>query len=116
LVRNFIKQTNLDTYECLCQIHDFVEAVDPRDQVTIRGFGRVMREQVDARSQTLRVEGERILKRLEDTYATRGRAARASQTAMAGDGLASLLGWSAVPYHGPEHIGDAAPRASIFRP
>jgi anaerobic magnesium-protoporphyrin IX monomethyl ester cyclase len=108
LVRNFIKQTNLDTYECLCQIHDFVEAVDPRDQVTVRGFARVMREQVDARSQTLRVEGERILKCLEDTYATHGRAARASQTAMTGDGLASLLGWSAVPYHGPEHIGDAA--------
>ena len=30
-VRNFIRQTNLDTYMRLCQIYDFVESVDPGD-------------------------------------------------------------------------------------
>ena len=23
-VRNFVKETNLDTYQCLCRIYDFV--------------------------------------------------------------------------------------------
>jgi anaerobic magnesium-protoporphyrin IX monomethyl ester cyclase len=74
-VRNFIKQTNLDTYECLAEICDFVEALeDPRDMVAIKGFAQAMRLQVDARSEQMRQDGERVLKWLEDTYATRGHA------------------------------------------
>jgi anaerobic magnesium-protoporphyrin IX monomethyl ester cyclase len=74
-VRNFIKQTNLDTYECLAQIYDFIEGLeDPRDMVAIKGFAQAMRNEVDARSEQLRQDGERILKWLEDTYATQGHA------------------------------------------
>ena len=72
-VRNFIKQTNLDTYECLAQIYDLIEALeDPRDMVAIKGFALAMRNEVDARSEQLRQDGERILKWLEDTYTTQG--------------------------------------------
>lgn len=72
-VRNFIKETNLDTYECLAEIFDFVAAMkDPRDMVAIKGFARRMRGEVDARSEMLREDGERILKWLEDTYAGSG--------------------------------------------
>lgn len=72
-VRNFIKQTNLDTYECLAQIYDFVEALeDPRDMVAIKAIALAMRNEVDARSEQLRVDGERVLQWLEDTYATKG--------------------------------------------
>jgi radical SAM superfamily enzyme YgiQ (UPF0313 family) len=72
-VRNFIKQTNLDTYECLAAIFDGVVALtDPRDMVAIKGLALRMRGEVDARSETLRADGERILKWLEDTYAAKG--------------------------------------------
>ena len=37
-VRNFIKYTNLDTYECLCQIYDYVDSTNPRDQIVIQEF------------------------------------------------------------------------------
>jgi radical SAM superfamily enzyme YgiQ (UPF0313 family) len=68
-VRNFIKQTNLDTYERCCEIYDFVAANDPGDEVSIRGFARELRVRVDRRSRALLVRGERILNLLEDAYA-----------------------------------------------
>lgn len=72
-VRNFIKQTNLDTYECLAEIYDGVAGLeDPRDMVAIKGLAMRMRGEVDARSESLREDGERILKWLEDTYAAKG--------------------------------------------
>jgi len=67
-VRNFIKQTNLDTYECCCEIYDFVIG-SPTDEVAIRSFAREMRSRVDRRSRELLVRGERLLNWLEDTYA-----------------------------------------------
>lgn len=70
-VRNFIKLTNLDTYECLCRIYDFVAKTDPTDYVRIRGFAREMREQVDERSRDLLARGEQILNWLETTYERR---------------------------------------------
>jgi hypothetical protein len=75
-VRNFIKRTNLDTYECLCRIYDFVSAGDPGDQVRIQAFAREMREQVDRRSIELRLEGERILNWLTAVYDDRNQPAR----------------------------------------
>ena len=66
--RNFIKQTNLDTYECLCQIYDFVAAIDDDDASKTDRFAREMRLEVDDRSRDLRKDGERILSWLNDAY------------------------------------------------
>jgi len=68
-VRNFIKQTNLDTYECCCEIYDFVAGSDALNEVAIRSFARDMRTRVDRRSRELLVRGERLLNWLEDTQA-----------------------------------------------
>jgi radical SAM family protein/B12 binding protein len=74
-VRNFIKHTNLDTYQCLCEIYDFAATVDPKDAVAIREFAREMRDSVDDRSRALQIEGERILGWLNDVYEHRGEGA-----------------------------------------
>jgi anaerobic magnesium-protoporphyrin IX monomethyl ester cyclase len=68
-VRNFIKQTNLDTYERCCEIYDYVAAHDPADGFAVRAFAREMRARVDRQSRELLVRGERILNWLEDAYA-----------------------------------------------
>jgi len=68
-VRNFIKQTNLDTYERLSEIYDFVVECDPLDRATIAAFARSQRETVDRHSAGLLVRGERILNWLDATYA-----------------------------------------------
>ena len=68
-VRNFIKQTNLDTYERCCEIYDFVAACDPADDVALHCFARDARLRVDRHSRELMVRGERILNSLEDTFA-----------------------------------------------
>lgn len=68
-VRNFIKHTNLDTYERCCEIYDFVSACDPADEAAIRSFARALRIRVDQQSRELLVRGERLLNWLEETYA-----------------------------------------------
>lgn len=68
-IRNFIKDTNLDTYERLCEIYDFAAESDPLDQISIREFARDQRQRVDRHSSNLRIHGERILNWLEATYA-----------------------------------------------
>jgi anaerobic magnesium-protoporphyrin IX monomethyl ester cyclase len=75
-VRNFIKRTNLDTYECLSEIYDFVAAMDPDDQPMIRGFARMMRDSVERRSLRLKAEGERVYGLLADRYEKSLRAKR----------------------------------------
>ena len=71
-VRNFIKLTNLDTYECICRIYDFVAGTNPTDQARLRGFAAEMRDRIDERSTALLARGERILHWLETTYERRG--------------------------------------------
>ncbi len=70
-VRNFIKQTNLDTYERISEIYDYVAGCDPLDHGAIRAFAREQRERVDRHSSSLLVRGERILNWLDATYARR---------------------------------------------
>lgn len=100
-VRNFIKQTNLDTYECLCHIYDFVVAIDPNDHVMIRGFAREMRERVDERSQELHAQGERILRWLNDAYETRGQNAKVPKPGMA---ELPFLSCKPAPYGGLDSL------------
>ncbi|OQZ04017.1 MAG: hypothetical protein B6D34_05305 [Candidatus Brocadia sp. UTAMX1] len=102
-VRNFIKQTNLDTYECLCQIYDFVATADPNDHVMIRGFAREMRERVDERSRDLHAQGERILRWLSNTYEHRDQDARVSGF-VSNTGTLPFLNFKLMPYSGTESL------------
>ena len=68
-VRNFIKQTNLDTYERMAEIYDYVVGCDPLDHAAIAAFARSQREKVDHHSAGLLQRGERILNWLDATYA-----------------------------------------------
>jgi len=70
-VRSFIKETNIDTYRCLCQIYDIVTAIQPDDEKAIRGAMAAMRQRVDQGSAELRSRGEWILQRLRRAYAER---------------------------------------------
>lgn len=103
MVRNFIKKTNLDTYEFLCQIYDFVAACDPSDYIAIRAFAREIRQSVDERSAELHAQGERILHWLERSYESRGQGAKVPKLLPAGEGL-SFLDWEPVPYRGLESL------------
>jgi anaerobic magnesium-protoporphyrin IX monomethyl ester cyclase len=67
-VRNFIKQTNLDTYECLCAIYDFVAGCEPRDQTAIRAFARQLRGRVDEGSAALHADGQAVLDALDAAF------------------------------------------------
>jgi radical SAM superfamily enzyme YgiQ (UPF0313 family) len=71
-VHNFIKITNLDTYERLCEIYDYVAAADPEDQIAIRGFARQMRARVDEASADLHGRGQQILDALTRAYESHG--------------------------------------------
>jgi hypothetical protein len=77
-VRSFIKETNIDTYRCLCQIYDIAAAIDPADEAAVKSAMRRMRLRVDEGGADLRACGERILKRLHHAYAERETGATAS--------------------------------------
>ena len=66
--RNFIKETNLDTFARLSEIYDFVASGDARDSSAIRSFASRMRERVDEHSGDLLTRGQRVLNWLEDAY------------------------------------------------
>ena len=102
-VRNFIKRTNLDTYERLCEIYDFVATADPQDQVSNRGFARQMRARVDASSAALHAEGQRIINWLTDAYERRGQPARVPGASQSPDAQ-PLLTCSPIPYQGLESL------------
>ncbi len=68
-VRSFIKETNIDTYRCLCRIYDIVKAIQPDDEKAIRGAMATLRQRVDHAGAELRSKGEWILQRLRRAYA-----------------------------------------------
>jgi radical SAM superfamily enzyme YgiQ (UPF0313 family) len=71
-VRSFIKETNIDTYKCLCEIYDFVESIDPNNRAKIHNFARQIRAVVDSRSMARHTQGESILNWLDNAYELRG--------------------------------------------
>lgn len=101
--RSFIKQTNIDTHQLLCEIYDFVAAADPGDRVLIRAFAKAMRERVDERSRGLHLQGERILRWLEEAHERDGQPA-AIPAASAAEMPA--FGCWAAPYRGIEGLRD----------
>jgi radical SAM superfamily enzyme YgiQ (UPF0313 family) len=96
-VKNFIKETNLDTYAHLCAIHDFVAGAAPGNRVAVEAFARQLRESVDAASARLIASGQSILGRLEDSYNRRNEGGRAPLAGLAGT---DLLGRLLTPYSG----------------
>jgi hypothetical protein len=103
LVKNFIKRTNLDTYECLCQIYDFVGMTNPEDHLQVKAFAKQMREEVDRRSEDLHAEGEKLLGRLTQAYEGRGHADLTARAVQDAEGL-SFLRCKPMPYTGPESL------------
>lgn len=65
MVKNFIKETNLDTYECLCEIYDFVTEHSFDNKRLAREFGIYMRKKVDSRSDGFYKKGNFLLQQLE---------------------------------------------------
>jgi anaerobic magnesium-protoporphyrin IX monomethyl ester cyclase len=114
-VRNFIKRTNLDTYQHLSAIYDAVVAMDPADPVAVRAIAGEMRASVDENGRDLHDQGERILAWLNAAYERRaegklaepaaiGRNADSSLTPLAAN--LSFLSCSPIPYTGPECLAD----------
>ena len=66
-VKNFIKQTNLDTYHWLSTIYDFVSK-GKHDEATIANFTQETRAQIDMRSSILRLQGQTIIDWIEEAY------------------------------------------------
>jgi anaerobic magnesium-protoporphyrin IX monomethyl ester cyclase len=72
LVRNFIKQTNLDTFESLSRIFDFVREVNTTDELRIHRFAREMRERIDTKSMHILSQGKKVIDLLERAYQSKG--------------------------------------------
>ena len=71
-LRNFIKDTNLDTFECLSYLYDFIMDVNINDEPKIHRFAKEMRQRIDKRSAVLLAKGERILSYFEKAYRNKG--------------------------------------------
>ena len=103
-VRNFVKETNMDTYQCLCQIYDFVSGCFPADDLQIRAFAKEMRIRVDSKSQELKAKGELLLQWLEVINA-----GGSKDTSLRSPLPASTAGLSrnfgSAPYEGPSSPG-----------
>lgn len=100
-VKNFIKETNLDTYEHLCTIYDFVAGATPDDRVAMEAFARRMRDSVDAASARLIARGQTVLSRLEEAHRRRNEPMRPPLQGLA---ACDPLGWRLTPYSGPDDL------------
>jgi hypothetical protein len=106
-VRNFIKETNLDTYQWLCRIYDFVATCDSADQGAIRQFAWEMRQGVDSHSAELHAEGETLLQWLDTLYERRNEPCKTSWPGPAHVPM-SRLGYRALDESGACHLGQGA--------
>ena len=90
--RNFIRRTNLDSYMRLCQIYDFIESVNPKDQESIRGFSEELRYGVDTASRELRDEGEQIQAWLIQAFRNRDSGKKSVQGFFPAAGISAMPG------------------------
>jgi len=102
-VRNFIKYTNLDTYEHLCQIFDFVASTNSGNPRAIHEFSREMRDRVDSRSDELRRKGESLLDWIHRLYEGRSPDSQLVWPAAAGATPLSPS-FRAKPYRGLDEL------------
>jgi hypothetical protein len=115
-VRNFIKRTNLDTFEHLSAIYDAVAAMGPADLAdsgAVRAFAGEMRARVDDQGRDLHRQGERILAWLNAAHERRGEGKLAEPADLRGGAEPPLtplaanlafLSCSPIPYTGPESL------------
>ena len=101
--RTFIKRTNLDTYELLCRIFDFVQGVDPANQTVIKAFAGRIREEVDARSAGLHAQGEQILQWLDAAYEGRAHDVNLAEPSPKAPDLPVIQN-RLIPYRGLESL------------
>lgn len=106
-VRNFVKETNIDTYQRLCQIYDFVEDGTRTGELAVRAFAKEMRARVDAKSNELKIRGEYLLNWLEETNAGCGWQAGMPLSYQGGAALAAApvnRSPEPVPYQGLQSL------------
>jgi radical SAM superfamily enzyme YgiQ (UPF0313 family) len=108
-VRNFIKLTNLDTYERLSEIFDWVAGADPKDQTAIRAFAGEMREKVDARSTELHADGERLLRWITASHEQRQPLPASALAPGSQPAESPWAAWAAIPYRGLETLEQPVP-------
>lgn len=117
-VKSFIKETNLDTYKCLCQVYDFIESADPDNRLELQVFAAEMRSVVDEKSRYLHSQGEEILNALNNAYDRRGQSSpgawpeRAPQTGFASPYFG--MGGPEQGAYSPRSIGESMGAADIF--
>jgi hypothetical protein len=107
-VKSFIKRTNLDTHEFLCQIYDFISKVNPQDQLLIRSFSNNLRRQVDARSNELRADGEFLIKWMTDVYANKDNGSAIPLSSLQLSKM-PFHDKNLVPYRGPQSLEQLQP-------
>ncbi|MGA8349354.1 MAG: radical SAM protein [Isosphaeraceae bacterium] len=110
-VRNFIKETNLDTYQWLCRIYDYVATANPHDQASLRKFAWEMRRSVDADSAELHDQGQELLEWLDALYERRDNP-RETPWSRSAHVPMSHLGYRALDESGVSHLGERIPRGS----
>jgi anaerobic magnesium-protoporphyrin IX monomethyl ester cyclase len=103
-VRNFIKETNLDTYQWLCRIYDYVVTADPHDQSSLCNFAWEMRQGVDAHSAALHAQGEELLQWLDALYERRDEPSKQNRLYSSHLPM-SHLGYRALDESGANHLG-----------
>ncbi|MGC1378652.1 MAG: radical SAM protein [Anaerolineales bacterium] len=113
-VRNFIKHTNLDTYQHLALIYDAVISMDVTDSTAVHKIAVAMRASVDEHGKDLHRQGEHLLSWLNTAYERRAEglvnklpeAGQAETPATPIAANLSFLSCSPVPYAGPESLGN----------
>lgn len=100
-VKNFIKETNLDTYAHLSAIYDFVAGATPEDRVAVEAFAREIRTSVDTASARLQDRGQTIIDRLEEAYHHRAEARLPRSPALV---RGELLRFRLMPYSGRDDL------------
>ena len=103
-VRSFIKETNIDTYRCLSQIWDMVQALDPSDEEGVKAAMRSMRQRVDGAGIGLRAKGESVLAQLRRVHDRQEQEPVLIDAPTSTTGTGILGTGTALPYTGVESL------------
>ena len=95
-VRNFIKQTNLDTYQWLCTIYDFINT-ENHSQEEITQFTQQTRNRVDMKSKELHLQGQTLIDYMEDIYKNLNTPTKTTQSLIGDVGLENCKSQQPTP-------------------
>jgi anaerobic magnesium-protoporphyrin IX monomethyl ester cyclase len=91
LSRNFVRQTNLDTYQHLSEIYDYVMAADVDDQVQAAGFAHELKSHIDSSDIIFKERGRALLSGLNDAYLGRNNGPAGTAAPQTRSGMAPLV-------------------------